>query len=257
MASTRGNNRVPPAAVPYEIPTEFCSFFTPAQAEELAAQFRQSDANGSEAIDEKEFRALLSRLGTNLSAAETDALVSTIDADGDGLLDIRELVQMLVRLQKGDAKLAALRQFMESLDTTPVYLLEREAAKFGLQVTYLLLEDAQDAVDESKSSYLMELELTGKACGPTGRETLQASGKTTREAKFRAAEAALVRIKKLQPGTAVEPGQLPSEWLQWLFDNIERGASGKKLLQTLAQKGFQVTGNTQCTKRYLRDREGE
>ncbi|RLN63963.1 hypothetical protein BBP00_00003742 [Phytophthora kernoviae] len=227
MATARSNNRVPPPASPYEIPAEFRSLFTPAQAEELAAQFRQSDADGSGSIDEREFRALLIRMGMELSAVEVDALVSTIDADGDGLLDFRELVQMVVRLQKGDAKLAALRQFMESLDTTPVYLLEQEAAKFGLQVTYQLLEDkqdeAQEAPDESQTSYLMQLVLLGKACGPTGRETLQASGKTTREAKFRAAEAALVRIKKLQPGMAVEPGQLPSEWQQWLFDNIERG----------------------------------
>ncbi|RLM96187.1 hypothetical protein BBO99_00003726 [Phytophthora kernoviae] len=244
MATARSNNRVPPPASPYEIPAEFHSLFTPAQAEELAAQFRQSDTDGSGSIDEREFRALLIRMGMELSAVEVDTLVSTIDADGDGLLDFRELVQMVVRLQKGDAKLTALRQFMESLDTTPVYLLEREAAKFGLQVTYQLLEDeqdeAQEASDESQTSYLMQLVLLGKACGPTGRETLQASGKTTREAKFRAAEAALVRIKKLQPGMAVEPGQLPSEWQQWLFDNIERGASVKKLLQALGQKGFQV-----------------
>ncbi|KAL4160660.1 hypothetical protein PRNP1_001224 [Phytophthora ramorum] len=236
-----------------EIPAEFRSFFTPAQAEELAAQFRISDADGSGSIDEKEFRALLARMGLPISAAEADALVSSIDVDGDGLLDFRELVQMVVRLQKGDAKLAALKKFVETLDTTPVALLEREAVKFGLQVVYQVLENEEETpvtLDaDPPASYQMQLDLLGKVCGPTGRETVKASGKTTREAKFRAAEAALVKIKKLQPGLAVEPGELPLEWEKWMFGNIERGVSAKKLMQTLAQKGFLLTGNVQLMQR--------
>ncbi|KAL4176344.1 hypothetical protein KRP22_001295 [Phytophthora ramorum] len=236
-----------------EIPAEFRSFFTPAQAEELAAQFRISDADGSGSIDEKEFRALLARMGLPISAAEADALVSSIDVDGDGLLDFRELVQMVVRLQKGDAKLAALKKFVETLDTTPVALLEREAVKFGLQVVYQVLENEEETpvtLDaDPPASYQMQLDLLGKVCGPTGRETVKASGKTTREAKFRAAEAALVKIKKLQPGLAVEPGELPLEWERWMFGNIERGVSAKKLMQTLAQKGFLLTGNVQLMQR--------
>ncbi|KAG6976715.1 hypothetical protein JG688_00001061 [Phytophthora aleatoria] len=230
----------------YEIPTEYRSFFTPAQAEELATQFRISDTDGSGAIDEREFRALLTRMGLQISAVEADALVASIDVDGDGLLDFAELVQMIVRLQRGDTKLAALRKFMEALDTTPVALLEREAAKFGLQVVYKLIEDeeADVAPNGEPSEFLqMQLELVGKVCGPTGRETVKASGKTTREAKFKAAEAALVTIKKLQPGLAVQPGELPGQWEKWLFANIERGASVKKLMHTLAQKGFLLTGN--------------
>ncbi|KAI9990357.1 hypothetical protein PInf_021167 [Phytophthora infestans] len=205
-----------------EIPAEYRSSFTPAQADELVAQFRVSDADGSGSIDEREFRALLTRMGLQVSAAEADALVTSIDVNGDGLLDFAELVQMIVRLQRGDTKLAALRKFMEALDTTPVALLEREAAKFGLQI---------------------QLDLVGKVCGPTGRDSVSAMGKTTREAKFKAAEAALVKIKKLQPGLAVQPGKLPEQWENWLFANIERGASVKKLMHTLAQKGFLLTGN--------------
>ncbi|KAJ8575020.1 hypothetical protein ON010_g4193 [Phytophthora cinnamomi] len=89
----------------------------------------------------------------------------------------------------------------------------------------------------------MQLELRGKACGPTGQVTVLSTGKTTREAKFKAAEVGLVKIKKLQPGLAVEPGELPQQWEKWLFANIERGASVKKLMHTLAQKGFLLTGN--------------
>lgn len=246
MASSRGNSSA--VSVSYEIPAEFRSSFTPTQAEELAAQFRISDADGSGAIDEKEFRALLTRMGLQISAAEADALVSSIDVDGDGLLDFAELVQMIVRLQRGDTKLAALRKFVEALDTTPVALLEREAAKFGLQVIYRLIEDEEEEIPatpnaELSAVFLMQLELVGKVCGASGRESVKATGKTTREAKLKAADAALVKIKKLQPGLAVEPGELPGQWKEWLFANIERRASVKKLMHTLAQKGFLLTGN--------------
>ncbi|KAE9125260.1 hypothetical protein PF010_g5689 [Phytophthora fragariae] len=227
----------------YEIPAELRASLTPAQGEELAAQFRISDADGSGAIDEREFRALLGRMGIELSAAETDALVSSIDVNGDGLLDFAELVQMVVRLQRGDAKLLALRKFMETLDTTPVALLEREATKFGLQVVYQLVEREEDSDEDETELAQMQLTLVGKVCGPTGRVTVRATGKTTREAKFKAAEVGLVKIKKLQPGLAVEPGELPDQWEKWLFGNIERGASVKKLMHTLAQKGFLLTGN--------------
>lgn len=84
----------------------------------------------------------------------------------------------------------------------------------------------------------MELEISGKWCGAKGTEKLQAIGKTTREAKFKAAEAGLVRVKRLKPGLAYELGFLPPEWEKWLFDNLEKGGQIKKLLQILSQKGF-------------------
>ncbi|KAG1705146.1 hypothetical protein DVH05_004082 [Phytophthora capsici] len=235
-------------AAVYEIPAEHRSSFSPAQAEELTAQFRLSDADGSGSIDEKEFRALLKRMGMQISAAEADALVSSIDVNGDGLMDFNEFVQMVVRLQKGDTKVAALRAFMEALDTTPVALLEREASKFGVQLVYQLIENEKE--DEAQSElFEMQLDLLGKVCGPTGRETVKASGKTTLEAKLQAAEAALLKIKKLQPGLAWEPGELPVQWEKWLFENIERGASVKKLMQTLEHKGFFLTGNVALMQR--------
>lgn len=115
--------------------------------------------------------------------------------------------------------------------------------KFGLQVTYQLLEE-QPGTAIKPPMYRMELVLTGKWCsGANGRESIQAVGTSTREAKWKAAEAALCRLRKLQPGLAYEPGTLPDEWQQWLFDNIERGAKINKLLRVLTEKGFSPTNN--------------
>ncbi|GMF33693.1 unnamed protein product [Phytophthora fragariaefolia] len=146
---------------------------------------------------------------------------------------------------------AALRKFVEALDTTPVALLEREAARFGLQLEFQLVEEegSEQEQEEDPETVQVQLQLVGNACGPTGRVAVRGTGKTTREAKFQAAEVGLVTIKKLQPGLAAEPGELPDKWEQWLFANIERGASVKQLMRTLAQKGFLLTGKATLMQR--------
>lgn len=88
------------------------------------------------------------------------------------------------------------------------------------------------------AQFVMELVISGKWCGAKGAEKLQAIGKTTQEAKFKAAEAGLGCVKKLKPGLAYELGYLPPEWDKWLFDNLEKGGKVKKLLEILTQKGF-------------------
>ncbi|GLE04825.1 hypothetical protein PINS_up013804 [Pythium insidiosum] len=230
---------------PLAVPSQFRGFFTASEEEELVAQFQLSDGDGSGAIDEREFRALLERLSLSVSETQVSELVESIDTDGDGLIDFTELVGMVCRIKQGDSKLAALQSFVSALGTTPVALLEREVAKFGLQATYQLVENQpNDATDDESTStttpsvFVMRLTLTGKWCGPTGRETLQALGRTTREAKFRVAEAALARLRKLQPGLAFEPGALPDQWRAWLFGNMERGGNVRKLMRKLGEKGF-------------------
>lgn len=89
----------------------------------------------------------------------------------------------------------------------------------------------------------MELVISGKWCGAKGAEKLQAIGRTTREAKFKAAEAGLARVKKLKPGLAYDLGYLPPDWEKWLFDNLEKGGKMKKLLEILTQKGFSPANN--------------
>lgn len=122
---TNNNNDSSSALV---IPIEHRSHFTDAQAEELVAQFEQSDADGSGAIDEREFRALLARMSLSVTDAEAGELVASIDTNGNGLIDFAELVAMVVQLKQGDARFQALKRLLDALDTTPVAMLEREAS---------------------------------------------------------------------------------------------------------------------------------
>ncbi|DAZ95818.1 TPA: hypothetical protein N0F65_008537 [Lagenidium giganteum] len=227
---------------PLAIPPEYRSYFSANQADELISQFELCDNDGSGYIDEHEFRELLTRLSLHVTDAEAGELVANIDADGNGQIDFQELVSMVVSIKEGDGKFQALKKFVEGLDTTPIALLEREAAKFGMQVAYALLSERK-GTSSTPPSFLVELTITGKWCGPSGQETVQAIGKTTREAKFKAAEAGLLRLKKLKPGLACDPGQLPQEWLDWLMSNLERGVKARKVLRVLVEKGFTLACN--------------
>jgi len=116
------------------------------------------------------------------------------------------------------------------------------ADKFGLSVSYQLIEERQGTA-ATPAMFLMELRISGKWCGSSGSEKLQAIGKTTREAKFKVAEAGLVRLKKLKPGLAFDLGFLPPDWESWMFENLERGGKPKKVMQTLREKGFSPANN--------------
>lgn len=123
-----------------EIPLEFRSCFSESQAEELISQFQQSDSDGSGSIDEHEFRALLSRMSIIVTDAEAGELVGSIDTDGNGLIDFRELVGMVIHIKKGDDRFRALKKFVDALDTTPIALLEREASTYLVSTSCLVRE---------------------------------------------------------------------------------------------------------------------
>lgn len=110
-----------------EVPPEFRAFFTPDQMDELISQFQMSDADGSGSIDEQEFRQLLTRMSLVVSDAEAGDLVASIDTDGNGLIEFSELMSMVVRIKQGDKRFPALKKFLETLESTPISLLQREA----------------------------------------------------------------------------------------------------------------------------------
>lgn len=112
-----------------EVPPEFRAFFTADQMDELIAQFQTSDADGSGSIDEQEFRELLTRMSLVVSDAEAGDLVASIDTDGNGLIEFPELVAMVVRIKQGDERFSALKKLLETLESTPISLLQREASK--------------------------------------------------------------------------------------------------------------------------------
>jgi Ca2+-binding EF-hand superfamily protein len=63
-----------------------------ARREKLNQVFSQLDTNADGRLDRVEFGELLAMLGSPLSAAEADAAFADIDRNGNGSIDVDELV---------------------------------------------------------------------------------------------------------------------------------------------------------------------
>jgi len=55
--------------------------------------------------------------------------VASIDTDGNGLIEFPELVAMVIRIKQGDERFSALKKILETLESTPISLLQREAGR--------------------------------------------------------------------------------------------------------------------------------
>jgi len=140
----------------------------------------------------------------------------------------------------------------DTLNATPVALLEDQAKQRDFKVGFELVEEREETSMHPKF-YVMEAHLTGtwhefdrKTGEPTiykGLKRFQGIGHTTREAKFKSVNAALSKLRSLMPGLKYQPGEIPEEWHTWFIDNLKRGVDAHKLLKGLATKGFQAAKN--------------
>lgn len=76
---------------------------------------------------------------------------------------------------------------------------------------------------------------------PTSRletKRYQGMGTTSREAKFKAASAAVNKFKSFMPGVQYPEGEFPEEWVMWVDENLTRGVSASQIMDILVRKGF-------------------
>merc|ERR1711934_192128 len=68
-----------------------------AEGEEIVTEaFRMFDMDGSGALDHKEMEVILSNMGEMMSQEDIDALIETVDADGDGEVDLKEFLAVVL-----------------------------------------------------------------------------------------------------------------------------------------------------------------
>jgi hypothetical protein len=119
-------------------------------------------------------------------------------------------------------------------------VLEDLAMQRNLKTAYKLGEERK-ATSMHAAHFIMEVALTGvwwdvpkgggKPVKFIGQRSFQGIGKTTREAKFKAAQAALNALKNSMPGMEFEAGVLPERWLAWAHENLERGVDEAKVIE--------------------------
>ncbi|KAF0686606.1 Aste57867_21611 [Aphanomyces stellatus] len=232
------------------IPLQLQAEFTSNEADELVAMFDSADEDKSGTINEDEFRKLLVSLDIRISDAEAEKLIVEVDTNNNGLIEWDEFVVMIVKAKRGDVRFAKLHTMTASLQTTPVALLESEAEKFGLVVEFRLLEERQ-ATSYNPKTYVMGVCITTTSPGGVSEtESFEAIGFSSREAKFKVAELALVRMRKLKPGFEFPAGVMPPAWADWAFNNLIKGAAPTKVLKMLVDKGFTPAVNVRFMKRF-------
>ena len=148
--------------------------------------------------------------------------------------------------KKGDPRYMKLHGAAQALNSTPVSILEEEASKFGLSVEY-------SVVEERKATKLHPKLIVIKVCIETkesfenneiAKISYEAIGHTSREAKFKVAEAALIKLKTLTPGMQFAPGEVPPIWNEWAMTNIEMQVLPRRIIKKLRSKGFSPGLNT-------------
>ncbi|KDO29902.1 hypothetical protein SPRG_04968 [Saprolegnia parasitica CBS 223.65] len=231
----------------YDVPDELAAEFTPNEADELSALFESADTNRSGAIDEAEFKKLLVRMDIQVPDEEADLLVMAVDTSGNGLIEWTEFVLMVLQARRGDSRYAKLKSLADALNVTPINLLQAEADKFQMNVTYKLLEERK-ATKYNPTTYLFSVTIDAPHDGGS-HEVYEAIGFSTREAKFKAAELALVKMRKMKPGYEFPVGTIPDKWDVWAFANLARRVKPTTVLTTLVQKGFAPATNLVFMKR--------
>lgn len=242
----------------FQCPNEFLTIITPMEFEEIVTLFLKFDTNKSGTIDKHETKKILNFLGFDHSLEKAEELLKIIDTDGSGEIDFNEFCQFFVMIKRGDERLSKYSGFMDKLHSTPLGELERQAKYRDLRINFRIVE-IREASLTNPTLYVVEVDLAGywhsvqngEISSSYGVRKFQGMGNNVREAKYAAANAALVNMGSAMPGIKFLPGEFPEEWLKWVDDNLLRGVDPGKIVSILASKGFHPYRNTRLMHRII------
>lgn len=200
----------------YECPQEYVNEFTPMEFEELVTQFQTYDVDGNGTLDNFEIQKVLHEMEMDFSIDAAKDFLKDVDEDGSGLLEFKEFAAFVAKVKGGNPKYKSFSKLSDTLNATPVALLEDQAKQRDFKVSFELVEEREETSMHPKF-YVMEVHLTGtwhemdKNGKPTvykGMKRFQGIGHTTREAKFKSVNAALAKLRALMPGLKFKPGKV-------------------------------------------------
>eukprot|EP00904_Undaria_pinnatifida_P002728 jgi/Undpi1/12456/HiC_scaffold_5.g02127.m1 len=233
-------------------PMAFVNVFTPMEFEEIVHLFNKYDDDRSGELDINELRKLMLESDMEYDDENVRLMLEELDEDKSGLIDFEEFCAFLARVKAGDSKLQGFVGMTEMLNTTSVGILQEQCVKRNLMVSYVIIEEHNPTAISPHKHYVMEVRLEGEWVEPSSDKGVvrsvdvrrfQGIGKSTREGRMAAAEAALRKLRSLMPGIEVEHGQLPDDWKRWLKDNAKQGVDLSRLLAELRAKGFAPFAN--------------
>jgi len=231
----------------YKVSIALQDKFTPSEVEQASVLFDEVDKDHSGEIDYEELRHVFVKLEEDISDEALGELFDVVDTDGTGGIDFGEFLHLLDSFKQGDSRFSKMSKMFESMDATPLAILQKECDLRKINLEYKLL-DIRPANAVHPVQYILHCELSGtwkeiskdgesiNVCEETRK--YQGIGKNTRIAKFSAATLALSKLRQHIPGIDYKPGEIPDSWLDWFESNIDRGVDPICLLKRLAIKGF-------------------
>lgn len=86
--------------------------------------------------------------------------LTEIDEDGSGLLEFKEFAAFIAKVKGGNPKYVGFTKLSNTLNATPVSLLEDQAKQRNFKVKFELVEEREETSMHPKF-YVMEVHLTG------------------------------------------------------------------------------------------------
>lgn len=188
-------------------PDEFIENITPMEFEEMVHLFKKFDADGSNTIDKHEIKRILHYLGLEFTLEKAEELLAIVDADGSGEIEFDEFCRFVVMIKKGDERVGKFNSLIDKLNATPLGELERQATSRNLSLKFIIAE-VRPASLTNPTIYVLEVQLTGQwhrvengeVISTYGTRCYQGFGQTTREAKYNAAQNAIINLGDAMPG---------------------------------------------------------
>jgi hypothetical protein len=235
---------------PWHIPALYMNDFSPQEVGELVEQFQDYDEDGSGGIDPDELAKLFHKLQIEVSAEDLQHHFEEADQDNSGAIDFQEYCRVIALVRRGDSTLKGFAALASATGETPVAMLQTEARKRKINITYQLLEEREPTAMHLKA-YVMQVTLYGTwrelkdgvLEAKTFGKVYQSVAATTRDAKFKCAMTAMSKLHGMAPGLEYAQGFLPLEWKQWLFANLNSGIPIEQCLQILGGKSFSPAYN--------------
>jgi hypothetical protein len=118
------------------------------------------DVTDSGTIDVGEMMTMLHNMEMEYDEETVLSLLKEVDEDGSGQIEFPEFVALVARIKRGDQALKGFAKLVDTLNNSPMNILEKQAVERQLDISYRCVEIREDTFTRTKY-FVYECMLTG------------------------------------------------------------------------------------------------